>query len=169
MLIALVLLAQEAFTTNAVLSQAITSGYSLWPIHLIFVVTTSADICFGYVLGKWLQKLAGRYGRIHIWCTNVQRWAGRILGHRVERYGLFAFGTIAQPYITAFVGSFLSITFGEVFMVAFIADIIWYCCSLGIVLGIQAFLPARYILVGVIIATAMLMITVRIIRKVRKD
>src|SRR5262245_45931775 len=149
-LIIIALVVQETFTTNSVLAHALSNNYPLGVIHLIFVLATIFDISFGYFIGRSVQKLAVRFRRVSNWSASIRQWVDRVLGYNVERYGLFAFGTIAQPYITAFVGSWLAMNFMDVFLIAFIADIIWYCCSLAIVLGVSAIVPAKYVVTSVI-------------------
>lgn len=164
LLVTLVLIVQETLSTNFVLFHAVSEDFPLSAVHLIFIVGTLLDILVGFSLAKVLQKWLSNWRSLSSWSSRISSWVKLRLGNNVERCGLFAMGTLAQPYITAFVGSWLGIRFIDVVVVAFLSDLIWYIYTLVLVFSARSFLPPKYALVGLVCLTVLLLIAMRLIR-----
>ena len=150
LLIILTLTLQEGLSVLAVLVKAYQLHYSLWIIHLIWLVVTMAQIGIGYVLGKWLQK---RYAgmKFERWVNKHAKKLEESIHSSGENVALMLLSSIISPFIAAFLAAWLDVTFVNVFIFALLGDFFWYASTWAYVLGATALLAkAKYGLVIVL-------------------
>jgi hypothetical protein len=164
LLIILTLTIQEGLSVLAVLLKAYQLHYSLWIIHVIWLVVTSVQIGIGYVLGKWLQK---RYAgmKFERWVNKHAKRLETSIHKSGENVALMLLSSIISPFIAAFLAAWLDITFLNVFMFALLGDLFWYASTWAYVLGATAILAkAKYGLI-IVLAIAFIFVLISQYRK----
>lgn len=146
---------QEPATTDTMLFQARTNHINLWFVHFVWLIATIIDIWFGFKLGKWLQRFytGTRFESFS------KKWAVRIenfIGRKGEKFALILLGIINFPWANAFLASWLTIDYKDIFVFIFIGDTIWYVLEWGINLGVRSIIPNPHLAIYIVILVALL-------------
>jgi hypothetical protein len=168
-LLVLVLTIQETISVNAVLLKAHQSHFSIWVVHLIFLIGTSLDIVIGYVAGSLLRRLLKRAewgNRLTQWCDQLARGKSVDLA---KRPGLLILGFLGQPYLDSFIGSWLVAPFSDVFVMVMIGNSFWYASCWLIVLGVDMVVPGRFALVAVVFVSALVLVVSRWLQRRKRN
>ena len=154
LLITFALIVQEGLSTLAILLRAYQLHYSLWIISAIWLVVTSLQIWFGYYLGRWIKKRFAD-SKFEMWVDKYARKLEATIDKNGEKIGLLLVSSIISPAVAGFVGPWLDISFGNIFLFSLLGDLFWYVSTWATVLGAQELLTkARYgllILIGIAI------------------
>ncbi len=149
-LIILTLFVQEAASTDVAIFQVRHLHFNLWIINLMWVIATSIDILVGYWIGKKIQeKFKGSKFE-----TFGRKWSAKtedLIGKKGQRFALLVLGIINFPYANAFISSWLSIPFKNVFILLFIGDALYWGIEWGVNIGVRGFAgphTALYIVIG---------------------
>ncbi len=157
-LIAIIILVfQEVVSLNALIFETHRGAYNPWTIHIIFLFVSAFDIWIGFVAGRWVQK---KYHNGKI-IRFVQKWSDRFeayAGKKGKRAALLVLGFISYPYINSFIASWLDVSFAEMFIFIFIADVLWYIAAWLVILGVTAFVPNPVYALLIVIALSLLIV-----------
>jgi hypothetical protein len=149
LVIILTLVVQEGISTIAVLLRAEQLHYSLWAIHILWLVIASLEIAIAYRVGKLVQKSFAD-SKFERWVkTHVRNFEASI-DKRGENVGLLLLSLIISPFVAAFLASWLDISFTNIFFFTLLGDGLWYASEWATVVGAQALL-AQAKLVGLVI------------------
>ena len=149
--IVITLLFQELVSTNAILLEAFQKHYTIWIIHIVFLLGTGIGITVGYWLGQWVQKTF--HNKLVVY---IQKKAKRIegfMGKNGTRLSLVFLSIIDFNFMDSFLSAWLDVSFWEIFIFLFIGNLLWYISQWVIVLGINTYVHNVYqafsILIGI--------------------
>jgi membrane protein YqaA with SNARE-associated domain len=137
---------QELVTTNAVLLQAYEQEYNGWIIFLIFLAATTFIISLGFFLGKFVQKRFAQ-SKVVVYTERKVRKLESMVGKTGKRVALVSLGFANFNYINAFIASWLSLSFREVFVYLFIGDLLWYILNSLMILGVHTYIQPKYAMI----------------------
>lgn len=160
-----VLFIQEGIATLAVLLTAYQLHYPLLAIHAIWLAATVIQICLGYALGKWIQKKFAD-SKVEKRVKKYAESLDRSIGKRGEAVALILLSGIVSPGITAFLGSWLNVSFRNILIFAVLGDLIWYVSEWVTVIGATDI--ASLVRIGplfILIAVVAIGLIVKVVRK----
>lgn len=137
------LLIQELVTTNSVLLLAYQRGYDFVLITGIFIAASILIIGAGFRTGKWAQQKLSSFAP----AAYFERKAKQLeqsLGVNGSRIALVLLGMVNFNHVNAFLASWLSLDFKEVFALLLVGDILWYALSVGLIVGVNTFVNPAY-------------------------
>jgi hypothetical protein len=155
LLITATLIPQEFATSAIVFIIAIQNNFPIWAINIIWLCTTSLDMYVGYMLGKFTQeKLEGT--RFFNW---AERWIKRgraEIGLHGEKMSLSLLGVINFPFINAFIGSWIGLSFKMTFLLTLAGNFVWFLFLWGTVLGLSEFISNPNIIILILLVAGVL-------------
>ncbi|HVM77009.1 MAG TPA: hypothetical protein VMU07_02560 [Candidatus Paceibacterota bacterium] len=149
-LITATLIVQEFATSALVLVLAVHSEIPLWPIHVIWAVTTLVDMYFGYQLGLLLKRKL----KNNRWVGKIDRWsrdAVDALGDRGVGVALMLLAIVNFPYLNTFIAAWIDAPQNVSILFTTIGNFIWYLLLWGAVLGLTSFVENPSIILLVIV------------------
>jgi hypothetical protein len=149
-LIAGVLIPQEFASSAIVFVIALSHGFPIWEINVIWICVTALDMSVGYRLGIITKKkLNGT--RFFNW---IERGANKMktaLGLHGEKFSLALLGVVDFPYVNTFLGAWIGLPFRTAFLLSFAGNFIWYMFLWGTVLGLSSFISNPDIIILILI------------------
>jgi membrane protein YqaA with SNARE-associated domain len=149
------LILQEFATSALVLVVAVHSNVPLWPIHIIWVGTTLADMYVGYHLGTLVKKRLQKVSVIE----RIESWARGFvtaLGDRGIGVALMLLGIVNFPYLNTFIAAWLDVPQNIAIFFTFIGNFLWYLLLWGTVLGLTSFIHNPSIILFIVVAIGVL-------------
>lgn len=150
--IILTLFVQEPTSLDAGIFLVRQHDLNLWLINALWLIATMIDITIGYALGKWVQRTFEdtKFGRwAHAWAVRIENF----IGTNGERFTIILLGIINFPWLNAFIGSWLRLTFKNIFILIFIGDAIYWGIAWAINIGVRNYVAdphvALYVVVGI--------------------
>ena len=148
------LMLQELFTSSAVVTPLYAGHYSVWLIHLTFIIATILDILIGYYVGSYIKRNASSNRFVTFIEKRAARYKFLSRGTTRRRLALFIFGPPLFP-ITAFFAPLIGYSFYECFFILFLGEtIFWYGPEWLLVLGLHTFIGSHLWMVSIVLILA---------------
>ena len=134
--------------------EAYQNHYSVWLMHLLYILATLFDIVVGYWIGKIFHDRFAK-SRFSNYARRKMDEFSEMSGKYGKKIALIVFGPIIFP-ISAVLAPWLEVSFVDALIFFLIGDVIfWYAFEWLAVLGIKSVIPdptlALYALVALII------------------
>ncbi len=142
---------QELFSSAAVLTPLYAGHYSIWQIHLTFIIATILDILIGYSVGSYIKRNASS----NRFVTFIEKKAARYMllsrGTTRRRLALCIFGPPLFP-VTAFFAPLIGYSFSECFALLLFGEItFWYGPEWLLILGLHTFVGSHLWMISIIL------------------
>ena len=158
-LITLALTFQQGLTVIAVLTRSHELHYSIVVISLIWLVVSSIEIFLGYFCGKWLKVYLANSRFEKRILTYVKKLED-LIDRRGEKVAMTFFSYFVFPFIPAFIGAWLDISFVSIFFCTLLGDFFWYVISWIYALGAVVLLSKVKMGLLIIIGVAIILVLV---------
>ncbi len=146
-----VLMLQDLFSSAAVLTPLYAGQYSVWLIHLTFIVATILDISIGYYVGNYIKKNASANRFVTFIEKKAERYKSLSKGTTRRRLALFIFGPPLFP-VTAFFVPLLGFSFYESFSLLLLGEVtFWYGPEWLLILGMHTFLGSHLWMISILL------------------
>jgi membrane protein YqaA with SNARE-associated domain len=145
-----ILILQETVLLNGLLVETQKGLYSMWVIHILFILATILDIWAGYAIGKLVQKKwpHGKFVRLG------EKWSKRFhtsVGRLWRWIAIIIVGYFNFPYINGFAAAWIDESILKVFLLLFIGAILEYMTFWLIILGITKITVNPYIVIPAVV------------------
>lgn len=145
------LMLQELFSSAAVLTPLYAAHYSIWLIHLTFIIATILDIFIGYYVGSYIMRNASSNRYVTFIEKKAVRYKSISKGTTRRHLALFIFGPPLFP-ITAFFAPLIGFSFYESFSILLLGEItFWYGPEWLLILGMHTFLGSHLWMISIIL------------------
>lgn len=142
---------QELFSSAAVLTPLYAGHYSVWLIHLTFIIATILDISIGYYVGSYIKRNASSNRFVTFIEKKAARYKFLSRGTTRRRLALFLFGPPLFP-ITAFFAPLIGYTFYESFLILLLGEMtFWYGPEWLLILGLHTFIGSHLWVISIIL------------------
>jgi len=121
----LILLAQEALSTNIIMLQAHRDGRSVVVFSLVFLVAFVIDVMVGiYLANYWVRN--NKSYRIINWANGFVGRFGQFIGKWGKGIFIFILSLTFPPIIASFLGTYIKVSLKTILVLTFIGDSAWY-------------------------------------------